>query len=135
MVRARILFQLNINFFTQNDISNASVSLFSYFRDLYFHSHSNQHKRNFQLRMLWTYPKKKTSSVESTHFLKKKNYFAVFLTKSRFRSLFFRFFRTSETFFSIQTLTNSKNFSLRIFLLYREKNYFQWPEYVNYEEK
>ena len=52
----------------------------------------------------------------------KKNITCKFLPKSRFQTLPFNFFRTSDTCFNFATLTLLKNPLLRAFWLYEENN-------------
>ena len=113
---------------TPNRDLRKSFSTFFVLQSLvFFNSHSNEIKNSW-LRIIWLYPKKNYFLLRKHAFLKYK-YFAHFSPESKFKKKIFHFFRTSGTFFSISTLTNLKNFSLHIVLLYPKQNYL--PEAWN----
>ena len=98
-------------FFTQIETSNVSFSLFSYFRNLFFKCDSEKLKELFLAHLL-------VVPIKKFYFQWRKH--ATFEEKSRFRTLFSHFFRSSKTCFSIRN-SIKKNYFPRFLVVPRKK--------------
>ena len=120
MKQAGNLKKMFFHFLTHIKISTITFSFFSYFKDQFLYPYFDQLEELSSVNFVAPRQKFTSYGASTSFFEKNKSIFQFFLPKSRFQTLHFHFFCTSETFFKSDFII-LKNSPLRFFQSYSEK--------------